>query len=243
MRISRVTALVATLVFTCLTASASSLPATALCFQSVGGEFIAYGTAWANPLYLGNSAELHQVVTSGFGGTGTDHHVSFEDPHQQRRGEFHRKSDTITLADLAYERVNCPTYVKIVPLPTVRTPEYLFALPDGKYAYVSADKYYYGYDTFRVYVGPLGNMREVKITGEVIRYRDGGTTFIPTADGVLYSPFGAEPRWRKQPAGNAEWFTPEGAVAWKDVIPLQRLDHDEFTFVEEEGLVKAVIKK
>lgn len=40
----------------------------------------------------------------------------------------------------------------------------------------------------RVFVGTGSPLREVAVTGQIDRYRDGGTTDIPTADGLFHVP-------------------------------------------------------
>jgi hypothetical protein len=79
-----------------------------------------------------------------------------------------------------------------------RTPEYLFALPDGRFIYVSvetdASDYY---ESFRLFIGDGKVMRDVPVTS-VERFRDGGTTYVETAEGVLFSPSrhkGGKPAW------------------------------------------------
>ncbi len=86
-----------------------------------------------------------------------------------------------------------PAHVVFKPLPVVRVPEYLFVRYDRsgpvEWIYVSTDKYNDSYTAFRLFAGqdPL-NLPEIRITKEPARFRDGGTTFIETAEGELFSP-------------------------------------------------------
>jgi len=101
-----------------------------------------------------------------------------------------------------------------------REPEYLFVLPDGEYLYVSADKYDYSYDSFRLFVGPQEAMRQIPVK-EVMRLRDGGTTYITTHEGTMFSPssfrMGGQPTWNG--------------------IELTRVDPSQFTIVETGDVV------
>jgi hypothetical protein len=74
-------------------------------------------------------------------------------------------------------------------LPTVRVCEYLFQNSTGKsLVYVSADKYKYSYESFKLFVGSAGvTMNQIHVKN-VERYRDGGTTYVYTEKGVLFSP-------------------------------------------------------
>ena len=73
-----------------------------------------------------------------------------------------------------------------MPLPMVRQPEYLFYLPNKHFVYVSADKYQYFYESFKLFIGDGVEMREVHIRN-VTRYCDGGTIIIETDEGQLFS--------------------------------------------------------
>ena len=93
------------------------------------------------------------------------------------------------------------------PLPSARRPEYLFQDEHGAFViYVSAAKYSYSYESFRLFMGTLsGEFREIPIR-RVVRMRDGGTTYIHTEEGTLYSPSkfghaGAVATWQG-PAGH-----------------------------------------
>ncbi len=70
----------------------------------------------------------------------------------------------------------------------VRVPEYIFKGDNGTIIYLDAEKYNYSYDSFRMFSGKPGAMKEIKVKS-VDRFRDGGTTYIKTEDGsTLYSP-------------------------------------------------------
>lgn len=88
--------------------------------------------------------------------------------------------------------------IKLLGYPKSRGPEYLFKLNDNYFIYVSKDVYELGYDNFRVFVGPLDNMTLIPLTESPERYRDGGTTYIWTRDGLLLSPAGhkGDPTWQ-----------------------------------------------
>ena len=75
-------------------------------------------------------------------------------------------------------------------LPDYREPQYYFKGSDGESYYVGADAAQFTYESFRLYKGKPGAMKEIKIKN-VERYRDGGTTYITGEDGsVLFSPSG-----------------------------------------------------
>lgn len=106
-----------------------------------------------------------------------------------------------------------------------RQTEYLFQLANGQLIYVSRkdfqdsdyeDPDFDLYATFKVFMGNGEVMREIAITDGIRRYRDGGTTYIPTAEGMLYSPSA---------------FNEKVWPSFNDV-PMMRLDHSLFTIEE-----------
>jgi hypothetical protein len=80
-----------------------------------------------------------------------------------------------------------PDEINAIPLPTIREAEYLFKLRGGLYIYVSHDKYNFSYESFKLFLGKPTQMKEIPVL-DVQRYRDGGTTYIKTDKGILYSP-------------------------------------------------------
>lgn len=104
-----------------------------------------------------------------------------------------------------------PPHVTMVRTPDVEEPEYLFRRDNGQYVFVTASKYRFSYDSFRLFFGDGEGMEEIMVD-DVTRYRDGGTTYIRTPAGMLYSP----PR---KEARTAKWFSPA------DVIELDRIIH------------------
>lgn len=88
--------------------------------------------------------------------------------------------------------------------PEIDVPEYLSTLPDGQHVLVTAPNSTQDYSRkFRVFIGRPGQMREVRVTADVVRYTDGGTTIIDTEEGRLYFPFPSR--------GESPTFTPRGA--------------------------------
>jgi hypothetical protein len=92
-----------------------------------------------------------------------------------------------------------------LPLPQVRQAEYLFSLADDKLLYVSSDRYAYSdefYESFRLFIGRGDKFTEFDVR-LVDRLRDGGTTYITTEIGTLYTPprssGAAVASWRGQP--------------------------------------------
>jgi hypothetical protein len=77
---------------------------------------------------------------------------------------------------------------------------HLFYTEDGQFIYVSADRETLALNTYKLFIGRGKAMREVTIDS-VDRRRDGGTTFIRTDEGVLFSPSPRkakmDPSWRR----------------------------------------------
>lgn len=78
------------------------------------------------------------------------------------------------------------------PLPKIRRTEYLLSDSANTLFFVDCLQYDWDYSDFRVFHGPIENMQEVPILlneeNAVVRYRDGGTTFIKTEMGTLFIP-------------------------------------------------------
>ncbi|TSC83220.1 MAG: hypothetical protein G01um101419_130 [Parcubacteria group bacterium Gr01-1014_19] len=195
----------------------------ALFFQSVEGSIILYGNSWGRPLLFSPDGQtFFELNQTGFGGTSEEHDISFEDPHSNKKGRFYRKGDELEMDGKVYKKVDGRSEVEVVPLPTIRQPEYLFGAPDGNYIYVSADKFRYSYESFKLFIGGGEKMREVSIK-HVDRYRDGGTTNIETAEGVLYSPTP---------------FRSDAVATWQGDVKLTKLDPTQFHIVETESGVQ-----
>lgn len=157
-------------------------------------------------LYSPDGVTFYALASSGFGGSRDEHDLSFNDPHQGVSGKLHRNGDVIdydgeryTQQDVTFDESS------VVPLPATRRTEYLCQAEDGTLLYVSADKYNYSYESFRLFVGDGTTMREIPVQ-YVERYRDGGTTYIRTPEETFFSPspFNAQrdpnlvPQWGSQ---------------------------------------------
>jgi|GEM_PF-2845481 len=135
---------------------------------------------------------------------------SISNPHDDTSGALHRvRADADNVEMLVY---NWSFYFrqdvefdssKLVPLPLTRRTEYLCqAEDDSTFVYISANKYNDFYDTWKLFVGDGKTMRLITVSN-VERYRDGGTTYVETAEQAFFSPspFNAEndptlvPRW------------------------------------------------
>lgn len=92
-------------------------------------------------------------------------------------------------------------------LPKRSIPSYLADLPGpgGQRMFIDAPAYRYDEKKVRCFVGTPGKMRSVPIE-KITTYRDGGTTYVDTAEGTLYSPssFHPEREWTFQAKGAAE---------------------------------------
>ena len=191
----------------------------AIFFRSADGEMFVYGDSRGRPLLLSpDGSKFFELHNAGFGGSSEEHELSFEDPHHNKRGKIHRLKNELELDGKKYHKVDGQTEVEVVLLPTIRQPEYLFVLPDGQYLYVSADKYRYSYQSFKLFVGPRDAMRQIPIA-RVMRARDGGTTYVETGEGTLFSPTP---------------FNKDAKTTWKDEIELTKVDPKQFNIVEND---------
>jgi hypothetical protein len=185
----------------------------------------------ANLTFYGDANGFVQLEQTGFEGTSDDYHLGFEDERMgSKEGDFEarpkegryeltcdgNKQNYRQLSDAGRLKLQTDIRsgkVKLSSLPQdVRQPEYVFEV-DGSddSIYIDAPKYNYNYD-FRVFIGPKGNMKEVKST-DVRRFNDGGTTYISLADGTkIYSPTAF--KQDEKPTWNGKTLT--------------RLDHREF---------------
>ncbi|MDB5185074.1 MAG: hypothetical protein JWN38_882 [Candidatus Saccharibacteria bacterium] len=139
-------------------------------------------------LFSPDGITFYALASRGFGGTSIEHDLSFDDPHQGVSGKLHRNGDVIDYDDERYTQQDVIfDQSSVVPLPATRRPEYLCQAEDGTLFYVSADKYNYSYESFRLFVGDGTTMREIPVQ-DVERYRDGGTTYIRTPEETFFSP-------------------------------------------------------
>ncbi len=171
------------------------------------------------------------LAAGGFAGSSVNHTVTCLDPEANDHPmAFTRVGDTLWWGGNAFERVEHPEAIQpsLLSLPRVRKPEYLFAEERGEFLiYVSADKYNYSYERFKLFIGTFGDveLREIPIR-QVKRMRDGGTTYIHTEEGSLYSPS------RLGHAGSvATWKGPDGHK-------LVEYDPKKFSITETEHSVR-----
>lgn len=131
--------------------------------------------------------------------------LSFTSPRQEISGKLFYKSDigVVVYDEDFYTREEGEEFeVEVIPLPLARRAEYLFRKKDGALIYVSSDKYNYSYESFKLFVGDGKTMREIPVQ-DVCRYRDGGTTYVKTGVGTLFSPSPMKsdpevfPRWEE----------------------------------------------
>lgn len=93
--------------------------------------------------------------------------------------------------------------ISCIGLPEVRDIEEALQFPNGDYLVVSCNKIDYEYETLHMFTGSsLDSLRQITINN-VERFRDGGTTFYMTDEGILYTPF--------QGKGEDSTWTPEGS--------------------------------
>lgn len=178
-------------------------------------------------LFSPDGVTFYELASRSFGGTTIEHDLSFDDPHQGVSGELHRNGDVIDYNGERYIQQDATfDQSSVVPLPATRRTEYFCQAEDGTLFYVSADKYNFSYGTFRLFVGDGTTMREVSVQ-HVVRYRDGGTTYIRTPEETFFSPspFNAQrdanlvPQWGSQKLTNLNKDdfdiveTPEGRVS------------------------------
>lgn len=166
-----------------------------------------------------------ELKRTGYGGSGVKAIVSFEDPHHHVTGTLKWSTDNIDWNGKIFLAEDAPSEIEVQPLPSVRKAEYLFRM--GKVIfYVSADTFHYSYESFKLYTGTAPNLHEIPIT-RVERYRDGGTTEIYTAQGILCSPTPSKK---------------EAKPTWNGA-ELEKLNPEDFNIVETEGKVSITRKK
>lgn len=168
-----------------------------------------------NRTFYGNENGLYQLKGTGFSGRMPIYHFSFFDPSQkEQRGHFYARIDPEdTTKETNSNLIVCDnserdfslvsedlksdlqqeirdSQIPLNPLPRdARSSVYLFkSKTSDLYIYVDASKFNFSYESFRLFVGKLGEMKNLEITN-VNRLRDGGTTHINLADGSkLFSP-------------------------------------------------------
>jgi hypothetical protein len=161
-------------------------------FRSEEGQVFVY--ADTSPLTDGilffspDGKKFFELKRRSFGGNNIKHDLTFEDPHHSKTGRLQRDGDTLKVDGVIFMKIDCRSKIEVAPLPIIRKPEYLFRLKDGRFVYVSADKYRYSEESFKLFIGDGKVMHQVKITKPVSRHQDGGTTTIETEAGVLFSP-------------------------------------------------------
>ncbi len=187
-------------------------------FRAEDGQMLAVAGWGGEILYNPGGDKFFELLRSGFGGNSEEYDLSFEDPHHERKGKFHRAGDTIELEGVTFRKSDGPENIEVVPLPTVRRPEYLFRLADGNFLFVSADKYRFSYTSFRMWIGNGEEMKEIGVR-YVGRYRDGGTTIIQTDSGNFFSPTP---------------FDTEKKATWNDE-EMTRLKIEDFVIVENDN--------
>jgi hypothetical protein len=173
----------------------------ALFFRSYDGSVIVYGDKWGETLFRSSDGRIFfELFRTGFGGSPAEHDLWFEDPHEKVKMRLHRKGNEIRLNGKVYKKIDGCSEIEVVPLPEVRHPEYLFGLPDEQYIYVSADKYHYSHDSFKLFLGDGEAMKEVSLKKVDWRH-DNGTIIIETEKGKSSIPWKFDrelvPTWRK----------------------------------------------
>lgn len=90
-------------------------------------------------------------------------------------------------ADIAARKIT------FVALPEKREVETALRAENGDYFIISNARTAKGYEGYRLFTGPsLDDLREIAITN-IMRFRDGGTTYYRTAEGTLYTPTAFNP--------------------------------------------------
>lgn len=188
-------------------------------FYQCGGEFLAYADSYFEKLYRSmDGMNFYPLQNFGYSGNSLEHDLSFSDPFDgDKEGKFHFNRGVITMID---GRVFRPIGlrkedVRFHLFPLQRRPEYLFRTKDGKYIYVSVDKLEHSYKSFKLFYGSAEAMKQIPVT-YVVRYRDGGTTYVHTDSGTLFSPTP---------------FEKEKKAMWLDQ-EVEKLDPQEFKIQE-----------
>ena len=162
--------------------------------------------------FYGNQEELYQLASGSKSAHSGKYRFSFFDPSQEnQRGIFFGGMDAEDIINDQYLLVCGDKQLEFEPISEdlkkdleqkiqngeiplvflpieIRQSEYLFRTKKGDFIiYVDSSKFY-SYESFRFFIGKLGEMRELKVTN-VERFRGGGTTYIYLEDGsVLFAP-------------------------------------------------------
>ena len=180
-------------------------------------------------VFRGTEAELRKVKVTGHSASTSsgdllEYEASFHDP----RAWVRKRGRCLVLGDGfirlkrtlfgKYNEVSPIKVSKVLPLPKTRVGRYLFERADGTLIYVDCPEFpdkHSGwglYNNFCVFLIKDKNITEVKQIGEVVRYRDGGTTKILTELGLLCSP---TPFGNDKPTFNCETVKSLGRGAAK----------------------------
>ena len=113
-------------------------------------------------------------------------------------------------------------------------PEYAFRSTHTPSVFIVVDKIE---GSRHLYMGST-ELKELKITGRIQEFRDGGSMYISTEKGVLYAPFIGQAKWRQQPAEKYETFGQRSADDWVDPILLSELSSDRYAFTKARNIVR-----
>jgi hypothetical protein len=189
----------------------------ALFFRSNDGNIFVYGDKWGQTLFRSSDGRVFfELFRLGFGGSPALHDLWFEDPHENTTARLRRNGTELKLNGKTYKKTEGCAEIEIIPLPEIRRPEYLFGLPDEQYIYVSADKYRYSHDSFKLFLGYGEALKQTPI-GKVDWRHDNGTITVETDKGKLFIP------WK---------FDRELSPTWKKKINLIKLDPTKFEILE-----------
>ncbi len=153
-------------------------------------------------LFSRDGREFREMEVRGYGGLLSDFKITVVDPLTDEKLELRCQGSVMKYDSVEfYERPLEPE--RVISLPTIRVPHYLYITSDRVVVYVSVDKYHPDY---RLFVGRLGappyDLPAVPIKS-FTRMRDGGTTTIGSPEGRLYVPTHHHPEhealWNDQP--------------------------------------------
>lgn len=190
-------------------------------FYGCGTELLAYNPkSYGKKIYLSTDGlNFFPLQVGGYYGNSLKHELSFSNPFDNdSRGKFCFEDEVITMMtdDRIFRLVSFGEQgLRFHHFPDERQPEYLFRTLEGEYLYVSADRFKYSYESFKLFYGPAESMKHVPII-ESERWRDGGTTFVVTEIGTLFSPTS---------------FRPDEKPTWQDQ-EIEPLDHKDFKIQE-----------
>jgi hypothetical protein len=157
-------------------------------FRAPGGQEILYladQPGHGQVLHRSDGGAYHALAVLAFTGTPVAHELTVEDPRRVVEGTLCRHYAEVVLGVVTYKQVPPPTTFASVPLPRVRTPVRLIRLANGRFVYLSAEKYDRADNTYRLFIGPCGLLREIPVR-EVTRAVDGGAACVATAEETLF---------------------------------------------------------